>query len=221
MNRREFMEQLERMLQDISPEERAEALQYYNDYFDDAGAENEQSVIEALGTPEKVAENIKKDLFHNAYESTRYTGAAPEDRKLIKYQQTEEKTKQKNKMSSGMIALIVILCILASPVLLGILGGVLGIVIGIFAAWFGLILAFGGVSLSLFAAAVVLLIVGIICLPPSRLVGLALFGIAMVVCGLGILFMMLTVVMAGKATPAIFRGIASLFGNHKHEEVEV
>ena len=49
MSRWEFMRQLEELLSDISPNEREEALQYYNDYFNDAGRENEQEVIAALG----------------------------------------------------------------------------------------------------------------------------------------------------------------------------
>ena len=40
MNRIDFMKQLESLLQNISPAEREEALQYYNEYFNDAGAEN-------------------------------------------------------------------------------------------------------------------------------------------------------------------------------------
>lgn len=60
MNRTEFMRQLESLLQNISATEREEALQYYNEYFNDAGPENEQNVIEALGNPAKVAENIKR-----------------------------------------------------------------------------------------------------------------------------------------------------------------
>ena len=46
MNRKQFMEELSQLLIGISEEERVEALQYYEDYFDDAGAENEQQVIE-------------------------------------------------------------------------------------------------------------------------------------------------------------------------------
>ena len=60
MNRTEYMRQLESLLQNISATEREEALQYYNEYFNDAGPENEQNVIEALGNPVKVAENIKR-----------------------------------------------------------------------------------------------------------------------------------------------------------------
>ena len=52
MSRWKFMRQLEELLSDISPNEREEALQYYNDYFNDAGMENEQEVIKALGWPE-------------------------------------------------------------------------------------------------------------------------------------------------------------------------
>ena len=65
MNRTEYMRQLESLLQNISATEREEALQYYNEYFNDAGPENEQNVIEALGNPAKVAENIKKDISDN------------------------------------------------------------------------------------------------------------------------------------------------------------
>ena len=53
MNRIEFMEELSGLLQDIPEEDRMDALNYYNDYFDDAGAENEKNVIDELESPEK------------------------------------------------------------------------------------------------------------------------------------------------------------------------
>ena len=37
MNRIEFIAELEKLLQNISAEERNEAVQYYRDYFEDAG----------------------------------------------------------------------------------------------------------------------------------------------------------------------------------------
>ena len=55
MNRFEYMRRLEDLLSDISPSEKEEALTYYNDYFNDAGQENEQQVIKELGSPEQVA----------------------------------------------------------------------------------------------------------------------------------------------------------------------
>lgn len=62
MNRAEFMRRLTELLGDVSPTEREEAIQYYNDYFDDAGEENEGSVIASLGTPEELARTIKAGL---------------------------------------------------------------------------------------------------------------------------------------------------------------
>lgn len=62
MNRDEFMSKLTALLADVSETEREEAIQYYNDYFDDAGAENENSVMESLGTPEELAKAIKAGI---------------------------------------------------------------------------------------------------------------------------------------------------------------
>lgn len=81
MNRTDFMEQLDRLLQDIPSAEREEALQYYNDYFDDAGRENEQAVIKALGNPARVAENIKRDLTENRVQ----TQVRASDEAIVEY----------------------------------------------------------------------------------------------------------------------------------------
>ena len=62
MNKEGFMSCLEGLLADIPEAERKEAIQYYNDYFEDAGWENEESVIRSLGSPAKIAENIKAEL---------------------------------------------------------------------------------------------------------------------------------------------------------------
>ena len=62
MNRVQFMEQLKKLLSDISEEERQEALEYYESYFDDAGEDQEAEVIRELGSPGKVAAIIKEDL---------------------------------------------------------------------------------------------------------------------------------------------------------------
>lgn len=73
MNRAEFMTALEKLLVSISEDERAEALKYYEDYFEDAGAENEEQVIKELGSPEKVAAIIWADTRGNSEESGEFT----------------------------------------------------------------------------------------------------------------------------------------------------
>lgn len=85
MNRIEFMSQLEILLRNVSDGEREEALQYYNDYFDDAGAENEQAVIEALGNPARVAENIRRELL----ESQGGKSSTAADRAVVEYGKAE------------------------------------------------------------------------------------------------------------------------------------
>ena len=62
MNRQEFMNQLERLLSDVPEAERQDALAYYEDYFDEAGPEQEAQVIQDLGSPGRVAATIKADL---------------------------------------------------------------------------------------------------------------------------------------------------------------
>lgn len=206
------MRQLESLLQNISPTEREEALQYYNDYFNDAGAENEQDVIAALGTPAKVADNIKRDLYGSGYGDNYYQRMPVRDTDIVEYKpNTQVQPKGEKKMSTGLIVLIVILCILAAPVLLGAGSGIFGALVGIIAAWFALILGFGIAAVALMVLMLVLTVVSIMCAFQSPLVGIIVLGCGLICGGFGILFMMLTVAMAGIATPAICRGIANLF----------
>ena len=83
MNKEGFMSQLESYLADISAAERDEALQYYSDYFEDAGPENEQSVIQSLGSPREIAENIKAELRGEVIPTTANAG----DHAIAKYGQ--------------------------------------------------------------------------------------------------------------------------------------
>lgn len=65
----DFLKELENLLQDISREERESALQYYEDYFEDAGPDREEQVIAELGSPERVAAIIKEELSGNRNEA--------------------------------------------------------------------------------------------------------------------------------------------------------
>ena len=72
MNRMEFMAELERLLADMPEEERQAAVQYYADYFADAGEANEADVIRELGSPAKVAESIKADYYGTEFNESDY-----------------------------------------------------------------------------------------------------------------------------------------------------
>ena len=62
MNREEYLYALYQCLISLSAEERAAAMQYYTEYFEDAGPENERQVIEELGSPQEVAKQILEDF---------------------------------------------------------------------------------------------------------------------------------------------------------------
>lgn len=58
MNKQEYLSELEAHLASLSQEERTNALQFYEEYFEDAGPENEQQVISELGKPFALAKSI-------------------------------------------------------------------------------------------------------------------------------------------------------------------
>ena len=78
MNRADYMAALRRALSVLPEEERANALRYYEEYFDDAGPENEAKAIEELGEPAKVAAQILADY--------RELTAVPHAQPLARYQ---------------------------------------------------------------------------------------------------------------------------------------
>ena len=65
MTKYEFLGDLSRLLADLPEEERKQALHYYEDYFADAGEDNEQEVLTELGSPVEIAEQIKNDNTEN------------------------------------------------------------------------------------------------------------------------------------------------------------
>lgn len=202
MNRREFMNRLEYLLQDISQRERIEALAYYNDYFDDAGEENEQEVISSLGSPEKVAETIKEGLGEKPKQEDGNTKAT-----------SDERNNQAPRQGSdwGRIILIVLLCLVLSPILIPAGGAAVSIIIGIPAAFFGLLVALGIGGAGLVIGGFAVVVAGIGKLFISAAAGLSLLGIGLLLLGAGTLGIIAAVWIVCKAIPWIIRGIVGLF----------
>lgn len=198
MNREEYMRRLEEALTDITPFEKEEALQYYNDYFDDAGLENEEEVMNSLGTPEKLAETIKKEQT-DAQESA--------DEILETTVQEEDK---KNKLSGGTIALIVVLSILASPFIVAAVVSVLGAVIGIIAGIFSAIAALGSIFLAFIGIVIVSMISAIAVGAISPLGALVFAGFGIMMIGLSIFLLMAIVWLFGIAVPWVVKQIIHL-----------
>ena len=153
MNKEQFLDELEKLLQDIDSIERDEALNYYRDYFEDAGSEHEQEVIDELGTPEKVAQTIKEGLDINE-------------------QENEEVIHHYNERNTRILRVIIV--VLLVLLILPTIGGVGGLVVaafGLFGLWCALV-ALVVVAIKMFMDG--LIAGGLICLG----VGLLLFSLS-------------------------------------------
>lgn len=56
MNKDEYLKELKSFIRSLTNEEQSEAIQYYSDYFDEAG--DDEKVIGELGSPEDLAKTI-------------------------------------------------------------------------------------------------------------------------------------------------------------------
>ena len=82
MNREQFIERLAFLLSGIPEEERDGVLDYYNDYFDEAGMDDEEDVARRLGTPETVASVILASMKEGHEENGEFTENGFEDQRF-------------------------------------------------------------------------------------------------------------------------------------------
>ena len=80
MTKDDFLTTLRTLIQDMPPEDRRDVMNYYTEYFEDAGPEREQEVLHQLGSPEQVAREVLGGGFAPARESA---GAPKRRRGLI------------------------------------------------------------------------------------------------------------------------------------------
>lgn len=229
MSRFDFMRKLEELLSDIPPEERAEALKYYNDYFDDAGVLNEANIIRELETPERIASIIKADLRaegdsnhdrgmftergyeDTVYEEKKFEVIKPGDKSQGKDGNSRKYYNDKSRNDKSYtrntnIALIILICLFALPI-------GLPIIISIFAIALAIILTLAGVIFGITIAGVVMVPVGVILVFVGLFnmgipyTGLAICGSGLLLFGIGILFVLLSVLLYKTVVPAIIRAI--------------
>ena len=98
MTRTEYIAKLTKYLRKLPQQDYEEALEYFMEYFEEAGPENEARVIAELGTPKEAAHEVISRLL---------------EEKIV-----EDKSSLRNKTT---ILWIAILAVLASPVALPIL----------------------------------------------------------------------------------------------------
>ena len=208
MNKEEFLRQLELLLEDISAEERADAMAFYRSYFKDAGEGNERAILEELESPKKVAENIKKNL-----ETGTFAVAAPYSANAGAGTGTAQKTAAPQNDNTMAIIVGVLVLVLTSPIWIGVLGALFGIFIAIIVTMAVLLIT-----------GVILAGVGIGSLVTAHpMVGLGLIGGGFIVLAIGILSLVAVVWICGGFLPWLVKKIArlcrKLFG--RGEECEV
>ena len=89
----EYLKQLEKYLRKLPQSDYEDAMEYFTEYFADAGPENEQAVIKELGTPKQAAAELMRNLL---------------DKK--------EKQKEKKKTTGANVVWIAILALFAAPI---------------------------------------------------------------------------------------------------------
>lgn len=159
MNRQEFLRQLAQLLEDIPEAERREALEFYNNYFDDAGPENEAQVIQELGgDPKKAAASLKAE-FQSSKTARQNYGEYSEqgfyDTRIPHNIQSPRpvpdadngRTEKQHKghreffkdSKTKKIVIIILALAVASSIGVELLGGIFGLVFGLLGGIFGLV----------------------------------------------------------------------------------
>lgn len=211
MSKQQFMAELKQLLGDIPAAERDEALGFYEEYFNDAGEENEQQLIMQLESPEKVAKSIKAGLEYadddeREFTETGFSGFYAKDKNEIVNKIPDDSSRgfgrKGGDLKSNQLLLIIALIFLL-PVILPVLGTLFGIVAGIFGTIFGIMCAFFFGGVGLIAGGIACIVVSIPILAASAGASILVAGVGFMLIALG-----LTVLWAGnKFTKVILPAI--------------
>lgn len=216
MSKQEFMKELEALLAELPTEEREEAVRYYDAYFEDAGAENEQVVIGELGSAERVAAQLLRDFKAEkevgVYTEKGYQDGEEKKEIPVKYEAESTASKKgsvsenrqqeattdgsgiyisRKGMSAGALILCLIVAVFTFPVWFPLLMALLGVMFGVLLTLAMLSFGIGIGGLACAFAGVILLIVGFVKLAAVPIVGLVFLAAALLVFGVGCLLLLL------------------------------
>ena len=211
MNRQEFFRRLEYLLRGIPESDKMDALAYYNDYFDDAGRENEQQVIQELGSPEAVAQMILEDYYRG--QQNHYGDYSDSNMEYEQNNQNQPKGffarlgDKIKKMNTSTKVLAIILLVITFPLWIGIVAGLFGGIVGLFGGLFGVVVGLGGAAIGILVAGVICLVVGILRIFISPVEGVVTIGIGALFTAISILLILLFVLLVFKWFPTFVRAI--------------
>lgn len=199
MTKQEFLEKLNNLLSDIPKTERDSAIQYYEEYFEEAGIGEYGTIPEDMESPEAIAQDIRAGLGNEEQPREDY------------FQKEQNITKEKQPMDSSKIILLIILAVFTLPIWGGILVSIVGVLLGIVCALFGIAVAIVSVMASLLVAGIVAVVVGAMKLAVAPIAGITAIGVGLILFAIGLLLLMLVIWSFSVLIPAIFRGIGWIF----------
>ena len=222
MTKEQFIFQLEQKLLDIPEDERAEAMEYYRDYFNDAGTENEEQVIAELGSPDKVAASIKEGL-RSGRDDAGTVGQPPQTLEAAKSYSEANKERRQTDYRSKWI-LIILVAVFTFPFWIGAVGVIFGVLVAVIAALFGLLITAVALAAAGLVAGVICVIVGIVRFFTVGIVtGLMTVSVGLLLFAMGCLCTAALVFLLGQVLPWMLRGISNLLHNgfHRRKRVDV
>lgn len=232
MNREEYLRELAYLLQDMSDEERQEALLFYENYFDEAGEENEQKVILELGTPKHLAKIIKDGLggqfeehihagnqgFSNDdYDDNYEVVDVDQNQKNNGFKSIKRKWNEMDSRDRLILGILLILvCVPVSFSILGIIGGVFGTGFSVVAAIFMFVFGFWIVTFVLHVIAIILIVMGVLHLFSVPGAGCIYIGVGCILIALGSIFGKIAIWFFKDCIPKVANAIADGLGKIIH-----
>jgi uncharacterized membrane protein len=229
MKKEEFLQRLAFLLQDLPEDEQQEALEYYEAYFEDAGPENEASVIKELESPEKVAamirDSVKGTKNQDEYTEHGYYNRRYDDKNRMPGKYGKEKDKKETWHLKGNrdrnIALLIIIGVLAAgsllPAVFGIIFGIGGGVIGIAGGIFSIFIGITGSCIGLILGGVGLSAAGIFRMISNLPTGLMMLGKGFWMITLGLALCLLIIWVITKILPGMVEWIVNFFRKLFHK----
>lgn len=219
MTREKFMGRLIELLYDIPEQEKQDAILFFESYFEEAGPGEEENVIRKLGSPEKVAAQIKANLEESNEEYAEYSETGYEDTRENRHDQVPEILGQ-NRMNSKIILAIIALVFL-SPLLKGIFSGAIGVIVTILLLPFLIVFALGVASIGLLIAAFVCMVVGIPLCFTQTPVGILTIGVGFILGAAGLASLAALAYMAAKWLPKIVSFVTNLIRKVFHRKEDI
>ncbi len=222
MTKKEFMRELAQRLSQIPANEKADALDYYENYFADADITDEMLVPESMGTPEKIARQIIEEIVHKEQSEDYFDENAEmksENKEYIPYykrgegnfkensyednakEYTQQHTKATgtNVKSSDAKVVAIILLVITCPIWISVIFTLAAALFSVVIALISMVFAFAVAGIALIGASF---------MSGALSGGLLLAGTGLILCALGIVMIIPLVLFCVRFLPWLVKILA-------------